>query len=234
MIRDEQWIIGWSHPTGSGTDFMREQTIPKNLKIVDLDNIYPTIYYQNKKYDIPHIPRNFIKKNSVLAGLSATMHALVTFGKIPDSHTKIAVLSSGNVAQGAFTTISKFTTNVQMYYRKTMPEFYQEIETFDIIVNGIEVDNPKNHIINAEQINKLKKGCLVIDAAADAGNAIFGTHYTTLDNPIYEENGIFYYEVNNAPTIFFRDSSVACSEAFSKWCYSIDLKKIHRLINCEE
>jgi len=48
-LRAEQMIIGWTHPTGSGAEFMMEQATPKKLIIVDLDNIYPYIYYNNKK-----------------------------------------------------------------------------------------------------------------------------------------------------------------------------------------
>nr|AAB22793.1 N5-(carboxyethyl)-ornithine synthase {NADP(H)-binding fold} {EC 1.5.1.24} [Lactococcus lactis, Peptide Partial, 39 aa] [Lactococcus lactis] len=36
---------------------------------------------------------------------------------------KIAILGSGNVAQGAFSSISKYSSNIRMYYRKTMSIF---------------------------------------------------------------------------------------------------------------
>src|SRR5690554_2545688 len=101
-IRDGQIIVGWTHPYGSGRKFMENQAIPKKLAIVDLDNISPKIYINNKEYALKNVPRNFICKNSILAGYASVTHALTNFGLKPDSNTKVAVLSSGNVAQGAF------------------------------------------------------------------------------------------------------------------------------------
>lgn len=229
-LRDEQMIIGWTHPTGSGESFMKEVAIPKALKIVDLDNIYPTLYYKTDKIDITHLPKNFAKKNSFLAGFSATTHALLSYGKIPSSNTKVAILSAGNVSQGAFNAISKYTDNIQLFYRKTMDEFYNCIEEFDIIINGIEVDTPGEHIISKSQQKKIKAGSLIVDAAADAGNAIEGTSYTKISNPIYKENGLYFYVVNNAPSIYHRDSSFAISEAFSRCIYTPDIKVYYDLL----
>lgn len=229
-LREEQMIIGWTHPTGSGLSFMKKQAIPKNLKIVDLDNIYPNIFYGERKVFIDFIPRNFIRKNSFYAGFAATIHGLTAYGKIPDNNTKVAVLSPGNVSQGAYAAISKFTTNIDLYYRKTMSEFYDKISLYDIIVNGIEVDSTVKSIISRKQLNHLKKGCFVIDAAADAGNAIEGTHYTKLSDPIYKEKGIYFYEVNNAPSVFYRDASFEISKSFSKWVYRPSIKAFYNLL----
>ena len=157
------------------------------------------------------------------------MHAIIAYGKIPNSNTKVAILSSGNVSQGAFNAISKFTDNVIIYYRKTMDEFYLNLNQFDIIINGIEMDKTNLHILTIRNQAKLKKGCLIIDAAADAGNAIEGTKYTTIDNPIYVSKDIYYYEVNNTPSIYFRDSSYEISKSFSKYVYSLDVKKFLEL-----
>lgn len=229
-IRNNQIIIGWTHPTGSGLDFMNQQVYPKNLKIIDLDNIYPSVYYNGKVVRIPSIPSNFIWKNSFNAGLCAVYHAILKHGILPNSNTKVAVLSIGNVSQGAIASISKFNTNTRVFYRKTMNAFYDSLSDYDIIINGIEVENPQNHILTLAQQKQLKKGCLIIDAAADAGNAIEGTHYTTIGEPIYEENGLYYYVVNNAPSILYRESSKCISDAFAKYIYNANIEEIINLI----
>lgn len=230
MLRKGQMIIGWTHPTGSGSEFMKLQAIPKNLIIVDLDNIYPSIYYQDRKVDINWIPRNFVARNSFNAGYATTMHALMSYGMIPDSNTKVAILSSGNVSQGAFYAISKLGADVRLFYRKTMNEFKNDIGQFDVIINGIEVDEPNTHIISKNELYMVKKKCLIIDAAADAGNAIEGTRYMSIDNPIYKENDIYFYEVNNAPSIFYRDASKIISKSFSKHIYKKDIKCFYDLV----
>jgi N5-(carboxyethyl)ornithine synthase len=229
-LREGQMIIGWTHPTGSGTKFMIEQAIPKKLIIVDLDNIFPAVYYMRKKYPIDFIKPYFIWKNSYNAGLCAVYHAVLAHGILPDSNTKVAVLSIGNVSQGAIASISKFNTNTRIFYRKTMHLFYDTLEEYDIIISGIEVEDPNNHILTFEHQKRLKRGCFIIDAAADAGNTIEGTHYTTIADPIYEDRGLFFYEVNNAPSILFRETSKWISESFSKVVYNFDIQKYYNII----
>ena len=93
-LREGQMIIGWTHPGGSGRNFYENIAKKKRLKIVDLDNIYPTIYYLDRHELIPFIPRDFIWKNSFWAGVSSVQHALLALGYYPDSSTKVAVLAN--------------------------------------------------------------------------------------------------------------------------------------------
>ena len=229
-LRENQMIIGWTHPTGSGVDFMKKQAIPKKLVIVDLDNIFPYIFTAVDKIPIDFLKPNFIWKNSFMAGYSSTVHALVAHGMIPDSNTKVAVLSSGNVAQGAYNAIAGYNCDVRMFYRKTMSEFYDSITDYDIIINGIEIDSDNDHIITKDQLARLKKGTFIIDAAADAGRAVEGTHYTSISNPVYKENGLYFYEVNNSPSIFYRKSSRIISKVMSDIVFSKDVKRYWDLV----
>ncbi len=230
MLRQGQMIIGWTHPTGSGSKFYNEIAKPLGLKIIDLDNIYPSCYYGDSKIPIPFIEKNFVWKNSFFAGISSVQQALLHYGMFPDSNTKVAVLASGSVSQGAFYLMSKFNVDLRMFYRKTMSEFYASIGEYDIIINGIEVDGTVDHIISKEQLKKVKKGCLLIDSAADAGNAIEGTHYSRISDPLYEEDGRFFYEVNNAPSLLFRRTSFEISKSFSKWVYQKDVARFWELV----
>ncbi|MBU3191370.1 N(5)-(carboxyethyl)ornithine synthase [Clostridium bowmanii] len=229
-IRPNQMIIGWTHPNGSGKGFMESQFNLKNLTIVDLDNIHPQVYYKDKIKLIDWIKPNFIKDNSFIAGYSSVLHALLSFGMIPDHSTNIAVLGCGNVSQGAFCAVSKFNNNVRMFYRKTMDEFIEERESFDIIINGIEVDKTGLHILSLEQQKGLKKNCLIIDAAANAGKAIEGTVFSNLNNPIYNREDVYYYVVSNAPSIFYKQASLKISESFSKNVYKRDINIFKELV----
>ena len=230
LIREGQIIVGWTHPSGSGKEFMESQAIPKKLVMIDLDNIYPSIYYGGNAYRIPFIQPNFIRKNSVTAGKAAVLHALMSYGQLPTSNTNVAILSAGNVSQGAFETISKFNANVRIFYRRTMPDFYNTIDQYDIIINGIEVDNPNLHIITKEQLLQVREGCLIIDAAADAGNAIEGTHYATMGEPIYRLAKAIIYCVNNAPSVLYRTASKDISEAFADVFYNKEIQPFLDLI----
>lgn len=230
LLRDGQMIIGWTHPTGSGTAFYQNVAVKKHLKIVDLDNIYPTIHQGDKHISIPFISKNFIWKNSFYAGVASVQHALLHFGLLPNSSTKVAVLANGSVSQGAYNYISKYNVDIRMFYRKTMQEFYDIIGEYDIIINGIEVDGSVKHIITKDDLKKVKKGCLLIDSAADAGNAIEGTHYTSIADPMYEEDGLFFYEVNNAPSLLYRVTSYEISKSFSEWVYKKNVKRFLDLL----
>lgn len=230
-LRDGQMIIGWTHPTGSGTEFYKNVACKKNLRIIDLDNIYPTAHLGDKHIPIPFIKKNFIWKNSFYAGIASVQHALLHFGLYPDSETKIAVLASGSCSQGAYNFISKFNADVRMFYRKTMNEFYDTIGEYDIIINGIEVDSSVEHIITKDDLKRVKKGCLIIDSAADAGNAIEGTRYMSISEPMYEEEGLFFYEVNNAPSLLYRRTSYEISKSFSEWVYKKDVKQFWNIFD---
>lgn len=229
MIRDGQMIIGWTHPTGSGTEFYKNIACKKKLKVIDLDNIYPTAHLGDLHIPVPFIKKNFVWKNSFYAGVASTQHALFHFGLYPNSDTKVAILASGSVSQGAYSYISKYNVDLRLFYRKTMNEFYETIGDYDIIINGIEVDGTVDHIITEEQLKQVKRGCLVIDAAADAGNAIEGTRYMSIADPMYEKDGLYFYEVNNAPSLLYRNTSFEISKSFSEWVYKKDVSRFWSL-----
>lgn len=225
-LREHQIIIGWTHPYDSPARPFMELAREKSLTIVDLDNIHPAIFYRDKVIPIPFIPKNFIWKNSFWAGYASVQHALLNFGLIPNSDTVAAVLSPGNTAQGAYNALSKFSCDTRMYYRKTISEFLEEIDTFDIIVNGIEVASQNEHIITRHDLTRVKKGCLFIDSAANADGAIEGTRYTTIEQPIYTESGLYFYEVDNVPSIYFRTISKYISKILSHYIFSPSIRRL--------
>lgn len=225
-LRKGQTIIGWTHPYGSGRPFYENECIPRDIKVVDLDNITPRLFYHHHVYDLDYIPRNFIYQNSVIAGFSSTYHALMAYGKMPTHSTKIAILSSGNVSQGAFKAVSAFNPTIRMFYRKTMNEFYATISEYDVIINGIQVDQPGINIISKDQLAMLKKSCLIIDAAAHQGRAIYGTKFTYIDEPIAYTEGIAYYCLSNSPSLFYKTASIEISKAFSKYIYQPSVSHI--------
>ena len=230
-LRDNQVIVGWTHPNGSGAEFMKEQALPKKLAIVDLDNIFPKLYYNEKSEDLYWIPRNFVYKNSLIAGMASVNHALISHGILPDSNTKVAVLSPGNVAQGAFNAITKYNCDTRMFVRERMDEFRLTISDYDIIINGIEISSTDEPIIDADLMKKIKDNALVIDAAADAGYAIVNTEFTSYEKPIRKMEHFYYYCINNTPSIYYKNASYNISESFTKYAYNIDYNKVYSLID---
>lgn len=224
-LRQGQMIIGWTHPLGSGKAFFQGIAQEKALKVVDLDNIHPMGYYLNQSKLIDFVPKNFVWKNSKNAGIASSLHALVSMGTLPDSNTKVAILSSGNVAQGSFDLFAKFNCDIRMFYRKTMNEFIDTYADFDIIVNCIELEDRTQHLINKEQLGRVKQGALIIDAAADPGYAIEGIHLTSIAKPIYYEDGKYVYAVNNAPSVLYRQASKDISKALCTYVLNEDIRR---------
>ena len=218
LIKKGQLIIGWTHPYGSGKIFMKEQAYPKDLVVVDLDNNSPEIFYKNENVKA-NLPEGIFDRNSFYAGYAGTIDALLKFGVIPNETTKIAILGSGNVSQGAFHAVSKFSENIKMFYRRTMPKFKNTYNSYDIIVNGIEVGTENDPILSLSEQKHLKKGTFIIDIAADAGNAIQGNHFTTLSDSIYKKDSLYHYCVPNVPSIAYRNVSKILSKQLSKYIF---------------
>jgi len=216
-LRPGQAIVGWTHPLGSGREFFDQVARPLGLRIFDIDNITPRLYVGDQVTPLTWLPRNFIWGNSYLAGKAAVQHALQAHGTLAAHDLTSAVLGTGNVAQGAFAAIAGMGCEPRMFYRKTMGEFYALLPTFDVIVNGIEADEPGMHILNRAQLAALKRSCLLIDAAADAGNAIEGSYYTGFDEPLGTVEGVTFYCVNNAPSLVYRTASRFISSTVARW-----------------
>ena len=94
----------------------------------------------------------------------------------------------------------------------------------------IEMDQKGQHILTKSHLALLKTGCLIIDAAADADGAIEGTHYTSIGDPMYYKNGVYYYCVNNVPSLIYRTTSEDISAAFAKAFYNQNIASFLQLI----
>lgn len=233
LIKEGLLTIGWLQPEGPDKAFWEQQGLLKKLISVDLNNTDPKVFYQDQVIPIPWLERNFIYKNSFNAGVGASLHGLINFGLIPNDQHKIAVLGSGNVAQGAMHSLSKFSANVRMFYRTTLDEFIRRIDEYDIVVNGISIAEGDEAIVSLKDQTRMKAGAFIIDAAAQPGGTIEGIDYTSLAEPIYERAGKFYYCVNNSPSVFYRTASEDLSAAFSQRVYKKDISRFYELVEAE-
>lgn len=223
-IRKGQVIVGWVHIHASGKEFCEKMENEKDCIIIDLENTHPKVCSRGREIDNIYLERNFVWKNSYIAGYASTIHGFTSFGLIPDSSIKVAVLSAGNVAQGALAAVNKLGADARLYYRSTMKEFKKNMGQYDVIINGIELQGTDEPIVSNEDLKHLKNGCFIIDAAADTGRTIEASRHTTITDPIYEYENVFIYAVSNSPSIFYKTSSYEISKAFSKNVYKRDIK----------
>ncbi|MGB3535734.1 MAG: hypothetical protein WBA13_19730 [Microcoleaceae cyanobacterium] len=218
-FKENQTLTGWVHPLGSGEHFMENCAKPKNISVFDITNRISIRHHQGKS-EVLNVPRDITQKNSVLAGYASTMQAIMLRGGILRDK-KIAVFGTGNVAYGAMKYLAEKGIDPLLRRRSNIELLQQEFRSYDIFINGVEIDEGEQPIVTKEMLDSMKPGAWVIDVAADAGRAIEGTKYTSIDNPTYtDEKGHTFYVVNNSPSLLYRESSEAVSEGYAKYFWA--------------
>lgn len=72
-------------------------------------------------------------------------------------------------------------------------------------------------LIYKNDLKKLKPGAIIIDVSCDPFLEIETSHPTTIDNPVYEIDGIKHYAVDNTPAIFYKTTTKNISKAVAKY-----------------
>jgi N5-(carboxyethyl)ornithine synthase len=207
-LRPDHILVGWTHPFGSGEKFYQDIVSKKGITLIDIDSVMPRIFRgsadpENADFFPPHM----FWKNSYNAGIASVRLALKHLQIKGSPEKSVCVLGSGSVAQGAFYELSRHGFVPRMFYRNTLSIFDDLLGEFDIIANGIEVDRSGLHIMDMRALEQTREDVCIIEAAADAGNAIYGTEYQSLDKPVGSTVGRKYTMVNNAPTIMTDEAS---------------------------
>lgn len=218
-FRENQGIAGWIHPIGSGQQFMEECVKVKNLPVFDITNRISVRHYKGKT-EILKVPRDIFLENSVLAGYASVMHAVMLRGGITP-HDKIAVFGGGNVAFGVLKYLVHRGITAVQRRRSNISLLEKEFREYDIFINAVEIEEGDKPIVTYAMTDSMKSDGWIIDAAADAGRAIQGTRYTSIESPIYQdEQGHTFYVVNNSPSLFYRESSEPVSKGYAKHFWS--------------
>ena len=210
-LKPKQIIFGWVHATQN-----------KDITDMIVDNGL-TAYAWEKMFDCG---RHVFWFNNELAGEAAVIHAFQCYGMLPFG-LKVAVIGNGNTARGALRALNSLGASVIQYNRKQESLLRKEIGNYDAIVNCVLWDvSRKDHIINKDDLSRMKKHSMIIDVSCDKNGAIETSIPTTIDNPTYIVNGVTHYAVDHTPSIFFKTFSVNNSKIISGY--------IEKLINCED
>ena len=195
---DSQVIFGWVHAVQNRdiTDIL----INKNL----------TAYAWEDMFDQG---RHVFWRNNEIAGEAAIIHAYTLHGLFP-YNTKVALLGRGNIARGALKILTMMGAEVKVYTRNTEALLRKEIEQYDVVVNAILWDTSrKDHIVYKEDLQRMKKGSLIIDVSCDRNGGIETCIPTTLENPMYVVDDIVHYAVDHTPTLFYKTISHSLSDS---------------------
>ena len=165
--------------------------------------------------------RHLFWRNNEIAGEAALCHAYLLHGIFP-YNTKVAVIGRGNVARGALRTLNFMGADVVVYDRHTEKLLSKEICEYDVIVNALLWDaTRKDHIIYREDLQRMKKGAMIIDVSCDRAGAIETSIPTTLEDPTYVVDGITHYVVDHTPSLFYKTTSECISEVVCRFIDNI-------------
>ena len=104
-----------------------------------------------------------------------------------------------------------FPPNVSFMY-SNRANILKCLKDSDVIINCILWDKTRtDHLIYREDLKLMKKGAMIIDVACDDEGAVETCRSTTHEDPVFYEEGILHYCVDNIPSAFSRTSSVRFS-----------------------
>lgn len=185
-----QTIFGWVHATQS-----------KNITDIILKRGLRAVAWEKMFIDGRHV----FYKNNELAGKSAVLHAVLSYGQLP-INKKCAVIGNGNTARGAIEALSMLGAEITQYTRKLEALFRKELCNFDIVINCVLWDLKRSdHLIFKSDLKNMKRHSLIIDVSCDKNGAIETSIPTTINTPIYYVDGIAHYVVDHTPSLLYRD-----------------------------
>ncbi|SCZ76024.1 alanine dehydrogenase [Acidaminobacter hydrogenoformans] len=83
----------------------------------------------------------------------------------------------------------------------------------DVLINCILWPKTRqDHLVNREELKLMKRGALIVDVACDEAGAIETCRSTSHDDPVYVEEGVLHYAVDNIPSGFAETASQMLSE----------------------
>ena len=91
----------------------------------------------------------------------------------------------------------------------------------DMVVNCVRWDKSNTkYLITRDMVRTMHPGSVIVDISNDYG-VIETFHETTLDDPIYIEEGVVHYCVSNIPSAIARTTSIAYAASVEKHIRSI-------------
>ena len=101
----------------------------------------------------------------------------------------------------------------------------------DVIINCILWPKTrKDHLIYREDLKLMKPGAMIIDVACDDEGAVETCRSTNHQDPVYYEEGVMHYCVDNIPSAFAQTASVTLSNATLPFAMAIANKGVKQAL----
>lgn len=180
-------LFGWAH-AAQGIEFTNK-CLEKDFTVVAWEEIFEKgryIFYRNRE----------------IAGEAAIMQAFCYYGKMP-YECKIAIIGNGQTAKGALRILHGLGAEVDVYGRKLEKLFLEKKYEYDVIVNCVMWDISRtDRLIYKEDLKKMRPHSMIVDVSCDPYLEIETSHPSTIEDPVYEVDGVLHYTVDNTPAMF--------------------------------
>jgi alanine dehydrogenase len=120
--------------------------------------------------------------------------------------------------------------NVELLY-SSRENLVRCLERTDLLINCILWDKTrKDHLVSRKDLELMNADSIIVDVACDDAGAIETCCSTTHADPIYYEEGIMHYCVDNIPSGFSRTASIMLSAATLPYALAIANKGVDAAI----
>ena len=163
----------------------------------------------------------------------------------------ITIIGCGNSGMGAAELAAAFGNTVKMLdvdfdamekAKKELPgnvaflhsnreNLVECLKISDVVINCIFWPKTrKDHLIYREDLKMMKKGAMIIDVACDDEGAVETCRSTCHKDPIYYEEGIMHYCVDNIPSAFAQTASTTLCNATLPFAMAIANKGVKQAL----
>lgn len=105
------------------------------------------------------------------------------------------------------------------------------LKTADVLINCISWPKWRtDHLVSKGDLRLMKSGAIIIDVACDDGGAIETCKSTTHKDPIYFEEGILHYCVDNIPSAYAKTASQSLSSSTLPYVMEIAQKGVKKAL----
>lgn len=209
-------LVGWAHAT---------QQIEFTSAILNGDH---TVIAWEEIYEDG---RYIFYRNREVAGEAAIIHGFRYSGKMPyDAH--VCIVGHGHTAKGCLRILHGLGATVDVYPRKFENLFKKKMFDYDVVVNCVMWDTSRtDRIIYKSDLQKFKPGTLIIDVSCNIHLEVETSHPTSIDDPVYEVDGIIHYAVDNTPAMYPVTVTKILSDGFKNYIDEIIEGKYSKPIN---
>jgi alanine dehydrogenase len=107
----------------------------------------------------------------------------------------------------------------------------EEVLAADLVIGSVLVAGAKApHLVTRNMVRAMKPGAAIVDISIDQGGCIETSRPTTLDDPIYQADGVVHYCVTNMPAIVPRTSTFALTNATLSYAMELADKGLQRAL----